>query len=117
MRILFGGDKCCQSRLETRAFDAWPFPLVGLADVRMSVLWFGGGQARPTLLVKRHGEDGHMVLSQATRSEARGACLHERNDYGHARVRHLYFMTLTAILHCKFGKSDAVKQPVQSSLE
>jgi len=85
-------DQCCQSRLQTRTCDAGPFPLVGLAVIKYSVLWVGGGHVIATLLVKQHGQDGHMVLPQAIRSETRGACLHERIDYGQARARHVCFM-------------------------
>ena len=72
MRVLLGSDKCCQSHLQTLACETGRVPLVGRAGIKMPVLWLGGGQVSSMLLVKRHREDGHMVLPQATRSEARG---------------------------------------------
>lgn len=56
-----------------------PFPLLGLADIRISASRVGGGHVNLTLFAKRHGETGHMALSQATRSQTRGTCTHERN--------------------------------------
>jgi hypothetical protein len=75
VRASLSNDHSCQSRVQTRAFDAGPFPLVGLADIRMSGLWVGG-HVNPTLLVKWHEEGDHMVLSQATGPKTKGVCTH-----------------------------------------
>lgn len=56
MRVSIGSDHSCRSHVQTRAYDVGPFPLVGLADIRISVSWDGGGHVNPTLLVKLHGK-------------------------------------------------------------
>jgi hypothetical protein len=61
VKVSLESDHSCQSHVQTRAFDAGPFPLVGLADIRISVSWVCGGRVNPKLLVKRHGKHGHMV--------------------------------------------------------
>jgi hypothetical protein len=54
VKVSLGSDHSCQSLVQTRAFDAGPFPLVGLADTRICVSWVGGCHANLKLLVKRH---------------------------------------------------------------
>ena len=78
MRVSLGSDRSCQSHVQTRAFVMGPFPLVGLADIRIFASWIGSGHVNLMLIVKWHGKIGHMVLSQATRSHTRGTCTRER---------------------------------------
>jgi len=58
VRVSLEGDHSCQSHVQTRAFVMCPFPLVGLADIRIFASWDGGGHVNPTLLVKLHGKNG-----------------------------------------------------------
>lgn len=81
MRFSLGSDQSCQSRVQTRALDSGPIPLVGLVDIRISASWVGGGRINQKLPVARHRRIGHMVLSQATISETtRRSCQHARKN-------------------------------------
>lgn len=116
MRVSLGSDHSCQSHVQTRAYDVGPFPLVGLADIRISVSWGGGGHVNPTLLVKLQGKSGlygaftsswitdkRSLYTRAKRLRSRWceACVcHDFN--GNAALQ-------------AFSQRHAVEEPMQSS--
>jgi hypothetical protein len=115
VRVLLGSDQRCQSRVQTRTLDAGPLPLVGLADVRIPVLWIGSGHVNPKLLMKRHGKIGHMVLHKLLDQRQEGPAHASEQTWSSSCKACVYPDLDGSSALQAFSQSDAVKKPIQSS--